>query len=227
MKTTVLIVEFLVGGILVSLAMVFCVASVFPGVSIIPDEIEAIIEDLGQYPSLPVGVVLVTIVAAIAYGVGVFSEFIGLHLFEGRHDKIKRQYLIKYLKELKGDGINLKKSPLLKRFDKIPPDKITKEQARSVIGPIRFYVLKESPYLYQDIASQIHRLRLIRILFLVEIILIVAVAGQLHQEFSSHLIYALLFLVIIAIANVFAILDRFNRYCRAVLRSYRVLIFGY
>ena len=150
-----------------------------------------------------------------------------IDIFEWRLNKIKRKRLIKYLKGLNDNGMDLEVSPLLKMFKGISPSKITEEQARSIIGPMRFYVLKESPYLYQDIASQIHRLRLIHILFLVEVILIVAVCGQLLQGFSWYPICALIFLIVLAIVNVKAAMNRFNRYCRAIERSYRVLVFDY
>ena len=218
MRTTMLIIEFLVAGILVSVALLLC------GVSFFPDQTSAIIENFSSVP-VSVQVLLGTIFVSIAYGVGIFSEYVGLSIFEGQLDRIKGKRMIKYLKDLKDEKVDLEKSCILKKFKEIPPEKITKKQAKSCIGPMRFYVLRESSSLYQDIASQIHRLRLIRILFLVEIILIAAVFGQLIQRFSPYMIGVLVFLIAVAVVNYKAIMSRFNRYCRAIERSYKVLVF--
>ena len=93
-----------------------------------------------------------------------------------------------------------------------------------------FHVLKESPYLYQDSASQLHRLRLIRILVLVEVCLIVAIGWRIcynlvHHYFSAPLMVALIFFGGVIVVNYKGILDRFDRYCRAVKRSYKALVF--
>lgn len=239
MKTTVLIVEFLVAGILVSLAVVFCAYSIFS------DDITGIFNDFHQvfhdstketfneYQNLPLStsILVTTIFIAIAYGVGILSEYIGLSIFEGRLDTIKKNRMRKYLKELKENGADLEKNPILKKFEGIPPEKITKKQAISCIGSMRFNVLKESPELYQDIASQLHRLRLIRILFLVEVILLVGIVclvgrSLLNGDFSLLSMGALIFFGAVAYANFRAIMSRFDRYCRAVERSYKALMFG-
>jgi len=240
-QTTVLIVEFLIAGALVSLALVVFAYSFFP------DQTQDIFDVLVQYqlpstedqyqsaepPSIvyvPIAVLLTTIFIAIAYGVGILFEYIGLTLFEGWHDEIKRDHMKKYLKELEDDKVDLSKSPILRKFEGKSPEEITKEQARSCIGPMRFYVLMKSPELYQDIASQLHRLRLIRIMFFVEFILMVAVAWQVLRNLTSKeipslpLMFTLVFLLIVLITNFKAILSRFSRYCRAVERSYKALL---
>jgi hypothetical protein len=59
----------------------------------------------------------------------------------------------------------------------------------------------------------------------VEIILIAAVFGQLIQQVSPYMIGVLVFLIAVAVVNYKAIMSRFNRYCRAIERSYKVLVF--
>lgn len=219
MKTTALIIEYLMAGVLVDLALALCVASFFP------IQIETILASFNQYESLPVNVLLTTVFAAVAYGTGIFTEFLGFSLFEGFHDEIKRKRIIKYVKDLKENKMKLDESPILRILEETEPDGITKEQARKCIGPMRFYVLMESPILYQDIAYQLHRLRLIRILFIAEVIVMVAVSYQLYQLTSLPLAGLFGFLLLTIYATFKAILHHFNRYCRAVERSYRALIY--
>jgi hypothetical protein len=225
MKTTVLLVEFLVAGALVSLVLGLCAYSFFP------DDVERIFNNLFQCTSASIGILYATIFIAISYGAGILSEYIGLHIFEGRHDEIKKDRIRTYVKKLQNENIHLEKNPIFRNLAEVPPERITKKQARSCIGPMRFYVLKESPYLYQDIDSQLHRLRLIRIMVLVEVCLIVAIGWRLcynlvvHHYFSAPLACALIFFGGVIVVNYKAILDRFNRYCRAVERSYKALVF--
>jgi hypothetical protein len=67
MRTTMLIVEFLAGGILVSLALLFSVESFFPGeVDIVPDF-------AGDTLSTGELLLLSTVFVAVAYTVGICS----------------------------------------------------------------------------------------------------------------------------------------------------------
>jgi hypothetical protein len=94
------------------------------------------------------------------------------------------------------------------------------------VGKMRFYVMNHSALLYADIAAQISRFRLIRVLFLAEAIVILAIIGQLRFGFSPFLIVMFGLVFFIAYANFLAIRSRFNRYCRAIERSYTVLMIG-
>jgi len=76
MKTTALIVEYLMAGILVALALALCVVSFFPG------QIQTMLTFFDQYKSLPVNVLLTAVFIAIAYGIGIFTEFLGFSSFE-------------------------------------------------------------------------------------------------------------------------------------------------
>ncbi len=212
-------VEFFVSGILVLLALAICVATLSPR------DIETILNYLDQYQSLPVGVLLSTIFIAIAYAVGVLSEFIGRITFEPLLDVIKRKYFRGYIKRLEESEVDLTRSPILEKIKGVRSGEITKEEARSCIGPMRFYVLMKSPELYRDIGSQMNRFRLLRVMFIVEMILIITVLLQLFREFSSPLSYALIVLGMIICVNIMAIKDRFHRYCRAIERSYSALVF--
>ena len=89
---------------------------------------------------------------------------------------------------------------------------------------MRFYVLMKNPELYEDISSQLHRYRLLRMLFLAVVLFIVGIAVQMIYESSPFLSCALMFLIVIAVLDVAVIYDRFNRYCRAIERSYTVLM---
>lgn len=219
MKTTSLFIEYLLAGVLVMVALVILAASVFP------IQIKEILDYFEQYRSLPVSVLLATLFVSIAYGIGILTEFLGFWLFEGFHDNIKKKRMAEYLKDLKEDNVDLARSPILKKLEGVPPDEITKKQARSCIGPMRFYVMKENPNLYHDIEYQLHRLRLIRILFIAEVIIMVAVAWQLKQNASKPLLSVLVFFIVTVTITFMAIKHYFNRYCRSVERSYKALVF--
>ncbi len=213
MKTTVLIVEFLVAGTLVVLAVGVFLSCFFQS------EMQRALTWLNQYQDLAAPLATIIFVA-IAYSVGVLLESIGLELFEWKLDEIKTERMKKYLKENQKD---LKNSSIFNEYAG-DPEKISKDQAVSWMGDMRFYVLMKSPTLYEEIESQINRLRLVRVSFLAEFILIVAVILRLRQNPSLFLDCILLFLMITAILTVWAIMKRFHRYCRAIERSYKMLV---
>ncbi len=223
MKTTALFIEYMVAGTLILLAVIFWVVLFFPSY------METILIYL-EGKSLPVSVLLTTVFIAIAYGAGICTEVFGLWLFEWKHNRIKKKWLREYLKDFEENDVDIAKSSILRPLKGIPPDRITEKHAKSCIGPMRFYVLMESSKLYQDIAYQLHRLRLIRILFIAEVIALIAVCVKLLQTLLSHqdisyYVGALILLTALVIATYIAIVHHFNRYCRAVLRSYVALVF--
>jgi hypothetical protein len=79
--------------------------------------------------------------------------------------------------------------------------------------------------LYEEIESQLNRLRVIRILFWVEVILTISGVVYAITHFSGDWSVVVIPLVPLATAGftIWAIIDRYNRYCRAVERSYTVL----
>lgn len=210
MKTSMLIVEYLVGGVLVLLAVGFLV------VSFIPDVIKNILSSLKDYPLQSTGVLILlsTIFVAVAYTLGIFSELFARETFEWLLNIVKKDQLKNYLNETKKMDLDLTNDPIF--VDKV----------RLPTGLMRFYVLMKSPDLYQDIASQLHRFRLMRILFLADTICIVAVIRQLFRGSSSLWIWILVILLFIAHMDFIMIYDRFKRYCRSIERSYTILMLG-
>lgn len=225
MRTTMLLVEFLVAGILVLLALIFL------GISMFPSKEQAILNLFDQDFCLSAGALLATIFVAVAYPVGVFSEYLTRDLFEKFLDKTRMKRMRTYLKE---NRKNLKKSPILGKYSEIPPgiidEKITMDEARKCIGPMRFHVLMTNSDLYRDIESQLHRLRLMRTLFLAIALCFLAIISRLivtwyqHREISLFLLVTLVFFGLTAYETFKAIKDRADRYCRAVERSYRALV---
>lgn len=201
MKTTILIVEVLVGGMLILLALVFFVSSFFLG------DILAIPRGLSQNQSHLVDALLLlsAVFVAIAYTIGVFLETFTRKAFGRMLNEVKMKSLEEYVRDLDKDPyVNLDNSPILKKFkDKLPEGsnedqvrghwfinllKQKKREQMQEYGIMRFYVLMKSPELYQNIASQLHRFRLMRISFFAEIILILAVARQLLREVTLPLV---------------------------------------
>lgn len=218
MKTTVLVMEFLFAGVLILLALALLAVTIFPE---LPGAFKTI------WPSdealSAVSAILAIPMAAIAYGVGLISEFVAGEAFEWWLTRIKRVRLTKYLRE---NRAKLRKSPILAEYTDTPPEqiKVTNEET-ALMGVMRFHILMESHELYQEVESQLNRFRLIRVLFLVELILAVAIVWQLFRNPSSAVLACSLALVLaLVVANIFAIKRRFDRYCRAVERSYQVLV---
>jgi len=224
MKTTMLIVEILVGGVLVSLALGALSASLFY------DDIQKILSEIGidLFQPLPASALLLlsTIFVAIAYTVGVLSEPIAREIFERLLlNRVKEEYVEKYLKDLDKYNVDTTNDPILRKLRDNFLKKKEKDQVRFPTGLMRFYILMKNPELYQNTASQLHRFRLMRMLFLAESICIVAIIIKLYRESSSSLLWVLGILIFIAFINVVVIHDRFKRYCRDVGRSYMVLLF--
>jgi HAD superfamily hydrolase (TIGR01509 family) len=219
MKTTVLIVEYLIAGILVMLALTLLIIGIFPDLS---PQIEAM---LGQHEALnAISLTLVIVVMAVAYGVGILAQYLCERLFEWRLEQIKLERLPRYLKD---NCNNLDKSPLLKPYkqlestgtDESPPQVETR-----LIGEMRFHVLMESEELYQEIESQLNRFRLTRVLVLVEVILATALTVLFLQDQSAVLIVLLALVIGLFVVNIFAVNHCFHRYCRATERAYKVLV---
>jgi hypothetical protein len=216
LKTTTLIIEWLIGGILVSLALVVLAVSFFPR------ETQGILawftarQSPAAYEAL-----LATIVTAIVYAVGILSEFVGRALFEPLLDKIKQERFKQYLQ---AHQAKLSKSETLKEWGTAPPDMISTSRASACLGEMRFEVLMKSPELYGEIEREMNQFRLIRVLFLVEAMLGVAIARQLLQGFSVFLTCSLVFVIVLACVTWLAVRSRFHRYCRAIERTYKVLV---
>jgi len=216
-KTTVLIIEYLFAGILVLLALILLTIVLFP-------QLQSALGKLsGAHATLDaIAPILAVILTAIAYGTGLVAEFVGGEIFEWWLKRIKRVRLTKYLRD---NYANLRKSPILAAYAETAPDRIavSKDMAE-LIGVMRFCVLMQSQRLYQEIESQLNRFRLIRVLFLVEVILALAIIWRLFHAPSLPLVYCLVLVLLTVVANAAVVGRRFHRYCRAVERAYKVLV---
>ncbi|MCI0489164.1 MAG: hypothetical protein L0229_21435, partial [Blastocatellia bacterium] len=120
----------------------------------------------------------------------------------------------------------LAKSPILDEYALASAEELDeklKNTAAACIGEMRFYVMMKDSTLYAEIDSQISRFRLVRILFLVELILFIAIIWQWHRGLG-FILKCSVPLAIIAFFNLIAIGARFNRYCRAVERTYKAIM---
>lgn len=217
MNTTSLIIEYLVAGILLLFAFLLL------AYSLCPQDIQTLFLLLKSIKEFDFAIL--SLFTAIAYALGVLSEPIARIIFEYPvHDLIKRRRLRKYIERHKG---SLDKSALLKKYitkdNKIPNIKL--KEAKEIIGEMRFYVLKQNSELYKEIESQINRLRLIRILFIVEIVLLLAFIFQITNSFSPSLCFGIILIGIFCACTVIGIINRLNRYGRAIERSYELLVF--
>jgi hypothetical protein len=218
MDTTKLIVEYLVAGSLIVISTLFSISSWFP------NDIRSLLNSSSlQQPILTNSVILATVFVALAYGVGIVSEYIGEQTFEWLFDRIKRRRMSKYVSD---NEVALYDDPILGSFANQSSEERDLDSLAACVGKMRFYVMNHSALLYADIAAQISRFRLIRVLFLAEAIVILAIIGQLRFGFSPFLIVMFGLVFFIAYANFLAIRSRFNRYCRAIERSYTVLMIG-
>jgi hypothetical protein len=214
MKTTAIMIEFLVAGLLVLLALFLFALSFFPG------EMQLFFDQIGKAQHLPdKAPFLIVIIISVAYGFGVLFEYIGVITFEWIHKIIKRKRIKDYYDS--NEPI-LTNNPIFKNYNSNALNQNDKKKG-SFHGEMRFYVLKENSALYSEIELQLNRLRLIRVLFFVTVILLAAVLGQLFLKFTVGKLMLSLFILMIAFFNVIAILHRFNQYCRAIERSFKML----
>lgn len=220
LDTTKLIVEYLIVGILVSIAIIFL------GVSILaPADLELFPALFSPDPLSSNTVISALIFLPIAYGVGVIAEYVAMRLFETKADAIKLQRLNYYLN--KHESI-LKKSPLLKSYIKRSDKeaRITEMKiANMLFGEMRFYAMTKSPFLQGEIEAHLNRLRILRALPISELLFLTGYIVQvLRSGISNVSIFALVFLGVVLPINISAITNRQERYCRAIERAYTALI---
>jgi hypothetical protein len=217
MQTTALIIEYLVVGIL-SLGSLWLLSC-----SLFQAEVVALAARLRNIPSSLVTPAL-TILATLAYAVGVLAEYLGRVLFEWKMDAIK---VDRFGKFLQANYPNLRRSPLLASFADKPIHDVTvpKKETLSLVGLMRSYILMVSPPLSGAVELQISRLRLIRPLFLIWLILGATVVRELLRSPSKLLWFALVLIAISAWINAHAVFSRFERYCKEIERAYRLLVF--
>ena len=214
MEKTRLIVEYLVAGTLIMISMTFfCL-------SYLEINLSCLIKYSSELKSPFINPVIVsTIFIAAAYAIGIVAEFFGERCFEWLLVKIKKDRVTKFIEM---NSKIIENDPLFEHFTNKPEVDWDVEILKECIGKMRFSIMCNSPALYADISAQINRFRLIRVLFVVEIIFLIAVLKRLIIYFSVD--YILITLIILASAwiNYKAIKSRFGRYCRAVERSYLI-----
>jgi hypothetical protein len=210
MKTTAVIVEFLISGILFLLALLFLAMSLFPGMLSL-DFLKTNKLDSWMFIIIPV-------LLSVAYGFGILAELIALNIFESKHKKIRGKRL--------DDFIDSNKKLLLKSpidFNTINKKTCNNEKAK-LMGLMRFYVLHKDPVLYHEIELQHFRLRLVRVLFLCMLILIFAVVCKYIEKRTCEWLLIEMFIIMITYLNYKGILYRFNRFNESIERTYKVLL---
>lgn len=213
METTKLTVEYLIVGILISLALIFLVFNIVPG------EMNSLFEIIANYPSA-VGTSLVIIFLPVSYGVGLISEYLGLVMYENQMRKVKEKRFPKYIQ----DNLDwIKNAPLLQKYS-VKNQSIPEGAGEKYYGEMRFFVLMNNAPLYAEVEAHINQARIIRVLTIAEIIFI---AGFIIQFATKGItltgITCLVIVMIFFILNIRAIISRFERYCRAIERSFKVL----
>lgn len=225
MTMTAIMVEFLIAGILILLALLLFTMSLFP------TETQIFFVQINEAQIQLVGLsLIITVFISVAYGFGVLFEYIGMVAFEWWFAIVKARRFSRFIAL---NSTVLEKSSFLKEYVDTSSeeedannkeDGTNKQEMRSAHGAMRFYVLMKSSTLYSEIKSQLDRVRLIRILFFVELILLFAVIIQLNRGFSLTMRNLGIIISLIMVLNIAAINNRFHRYCRAIERSYKMLI---
>ena len=217
MDTTKLIVEYLVAGSLMIAALLLAATSWFPS------EMNTFITASAQQQAiLSNEFILVALFFALAYAVGIVSEYAGERTFEWLLNRTKRERMVEYVESY---STILTHSPIFSSFVQQSTVKREAGNLPDCIGQMRFFVMSRSAPLYADIAAQINRFRVIRALFLVEVIVLVAIIGQLRHGVTMFWFFTFVLVACVAIVNFMAVRSRFGRYCRAVERSYIVLMY--
>jgi hypothetical protein len=211
METTKLIVEYLVVGILVCLAISFLVFALSP--INIQSSWLLIVQDAS--------LIVVIILLPISYGVGLVAEYLGMVLYEKYFDAVKEKRFPAFIR---GNKDLLTESALLAKYAQTK-DQIPRDAGKKMYGEMRFFTLMKNAPLYAEIESHVNQARILRTLTIAEILFLVGVIIQLVRTgFSLLPFIVLFFLVFLLVFNILAILHRFNRYCRAIERSYKVIM---
>ena len=213
METTKLTVEYLIVGILISLAIVFLVFN------IMPDETGNLFQQIVSVES-GISASLLIVFLPVSYGVGLVAEFLGLIMYEGQMRKVEEKRFPKYIQD-NTDWI--KNSPLLEKYAQ-KNRAIPKDSGEKTYGEMRFFILMNNSALYSEVESHINQARIIRVLTISELIFILGFGIRFFtQGFVLSNIVGILVVIAFLAANVLAIISRFERYCRSIERSFKVL----
>jgi hypothetical protein len=226
METTKVLIEYVIAGVLVLLALAFLLASVF-GLSL-PD-IAASLQGV-PISDKALDITLSVCFLSVAYAVGVIAEYFGMESLEWLMNRVKRRRIVKFLEE---NEPNLRGTPIFEAYMAQMPKETSKSSKGAfrrrrleIYGRMRFHVLQYSPSLYTEINDQLNRSRLTRVLLLVELIVLAGILIQMRQgQLAPDTGLALLIvLAIFTLATALSVYRRFDHYCRAVERGYIELI---
>ncbi len=217
MKTTAIMIEILVAGVLILLALFLLAGSLFPS------DMQSFLNDINKpahWLAKTPFLILIFIFISVVYGLGLLFEFIGLISVEWLLDIIKRRRIDNYYTK---ENELVSNKPILNKFQKSDSNKIK----ASYHGEMRYYVRMKSSELYSIIEKELNWLRLTRVLFIVELILLAGIVVKIAQNkviTISLLLFLFAILVVIFIATGVVIFHRFGRYCRAIERSFKMLM---
>jgi hypothetical protein len=215
MKTTAIMIEILVAGVLVLLALFLLAGSLFPS------DMQSFLNDINKPGHwLEKTPFLIFIFIPIAYGLGLLFEFIGLISVEWLLNIIKRRRIGEYYSK---ETQFVKDNPIFRDYK----SDASKRIRESYHGEMRFYVLLKSSELYSIIETELNWLRLTRVLFIVELILLAGIVVKIAQNkviTIPLLLFHFAILFVIFIATGVVIFHRFGRYCRAIERSFKILM---
>ena len=214
METTRLTVEYLIIGILVSVAILFLFASTSPL------EMQALWVALVQSLSL-INVGILILILPVFYGLGIVTEYLGMFLFDGFLARIKDRRFEKYI----SDNLSwVSKSRLLSGFVEQGTAVLPEAAGQRMYGQMRFFILMNNAYLYEEIKAQINRYRILRALIIVEILFIIGfLIRLLGQGLNSLSLFFSAFIIVLLVITIRGLMDRYNRYCRAIEHSFKAL----
>jgi hypothetical protein len=197
--------EFLVVGILVSLIIAIDIWSTLP---VQTTQFASQV----HFPSAPNWAIaaLASLITAIAYSVGVIAEDLARASFEWRLNAIKENRLLAFQDQI-ADQVDASASTRVKYLS-------------TSHGLMRFAIIKSNSRLSVEITEQVSRLRLIRTLFLVLLGALYSIALWLIRDSNPLLIPGLILTLIALAAVAIEVENRFTRYCRAIERSFSLLV---
>lgn len=215
-KSIDLHLELSIVGILILSAIVVLFFSFFPGA------LKEILDFMEDEIHKPILIALTIPVLAFAYAIGLIAETLSRCVFDRWHEHIKSKRMKKFI--LNNQAL-LFSNPFFRDNSKTETkDAKIKE---GIYGELRFFVMMKSEQLYKEIAAQLNQLRVIRVLFIFLSLSLIALGVlSIRQPGSSPEIFIPLTVLtlIFWLANIWAINERFNRYCRAIERSYKTLL---
>lgn len=218
---TSLLVEFLIAGQLVLYAFLLLT------VSLLPDALQRELLDWLNSNLLALDRLLPLLALpaiSLAYGLGMLAEIATRTLFDRLLVRIRLHRLGAFSRANAG---LLASDPLFRPYAGADPDKVTIKDT-SLIGDLRFVVMHKSERLYKEIEAQINQLRILRVLFvflaLTALALVVLLVRQIAGLLTGLVTGGAVLIAVLLLLDFFAIRNRYDRYCRAVVLSYKALL---